>query len=93
MPTDINVAIQQYWVRWKKRTVLKFSKPKATQSAFIIGIIFDGEEISDIINPAVIVTSIIQKTQLFDTNTKNKNKKKKNNAINHHQSQLHNQSQ
>ena len=92
-PADISAAIQQYWERRREGTVLKFSKPKVTRSAFATGITFDGKEASDIADPAVIATSVTQKTQLFDTNTKNRNKRRKNNATNHHQSRPRNQSQ
>lgn len=57
--------------------VLKFSKPKVTQLVFFIGIIFDDEEISDIIESIVIFITTTKKIQFFDINAKNKNKNKK----------------
>lgn len=33
-PADISAAISQYWERRREGTVLKFSKPKVTRSAF-----------------------------------------------------------
>ena len=93
LPADISAAIQQYWERQKEDIILKFSKPKVTQLPFATGITFDSEETSDIADPAVIAISITQKTQPFITHIKNRNKKRKNNATNHHQSRLCNQSQ
>ena len=76
---DISVVIQQYWERRREGIVLKFVKPKATWLAFAIGVTFDDEETSDIGHSAVVSTTIIKKSQLTDINTKNRNKKKKNN--------------
>ena len=76
---DISAAIQQYWERRREGTVLKFVKPKATRSVFATGVTFDGEEASDIGDSAVTPTTIIKKSQLSNINTKNKNKKRKNN--------------
>lgn len=53
----------------------------------------DGKKVSDIVDLIVIVTSVIQKTKPFNKNIKNRNKRRKNNANNHHQSQPRNQSQ
>ena len=94
LPADIIAAIQQYWERQREGTVLKFSKPKATRSAFATGVTFDGKEVSGIVDPAVIATAITKNPQPSDTNTKNKNKNKRkknnregrnnNSTTNHH---------
>lgn len=60
--------------------------------AFTTDITFDSEKASDIADPAFTATFVTQKIQLFNTNTKNKNKRKKNYITNHHQSRLRNQS-
>ena len=78
-PADISAAIQQYWERRREGTVLKFPKPKATRSAFATGVTFDNEEASDIGDTAVTPTTITKKSPLSDTNTKNRNKRRKNN--------------
>lgn len=79
MPANIKAAIQQYWERQREGTILKFVKPKATRSAFTTSITFDGEEATDIGDSTVVPTTITKKSKLFDTNTKSRNKKKKNN--------------
>ncbi|MCJ1349118.1 hypothetical protein MMC31_007354 [Peltigera leucophlebia] len=57
LPADISAAIQQYWERRREGTVLKFSKPKATRSAFATGVTFDGEEASNVENTAATATA------------------------------------
>ena len=87
----ISATIQQYWeCRWED-IVLKFVKPKATWSAFPIDVTYDGEETSDNGDSAVVSTTIIKKSQLPNTNTKNRSKRRKHNqeiGCNNNTSQL-----
>lgn len=63
----------------KKDIILKFVKLNVIQLAFAINIIFNSEKNFHISDSAIILTIIIKKSQFFNINTKNKNKKKKNN--------------
>ena len=56
-----------------------FVKPKETRSVFATDISFNGKKASDIKNSASVPTTITKKSQLSNTNTKNRNKIKKNN--------------
>lgn len=62
-----------------KRYSTKVSKPKITQLTFAIGITFDNKEAFNISDTAITPITIIKKSLLFNINTKNKNKRKKNN--------------
>lgn len=57
--------------------VLKFLKPKITQSVFIMGVRFDSKKVLNIIEPIITFIIVAKNTKPFIINTRNKNKNKK----------------
>ncbi len=94
-PADISAAIQQYWERRRESIVLKFSKPKATRSAFATDVIFDDEEPPDIDDTIATASTATREPKPTDTNTKNKikNKRRKNNRERRNNNNITNQNQ
>ena len=103
LPADISAAIQQYWERQRRSKLLKFSKSKATRSAFVTDVTFDDEEPTDIDDTIATASTATREPKFTDTNTKNKIKDEKrknnrerrnnNNITNQNQSQLLGESQ